>query len=484
MSSAGERPPTAGGSVLGRNVPGPRGWHSRRLRIRRPRPPYPPGPKGLPLVFSLLAHWKDPLGFLMKLAREYGDVVHFRAGWEHVFFLRHPDAIKIVLVTRQDSFEKGLTARWSKQYLGEGLLTSEGQSHHRQRRMIQPAFHRTRLTAYARVMSAFADEMGDGWRDGATLEVAEEMRRLTLAIVGQTLFGADLAGAARRVGESLAAIHRLSTLTYRSVLPFGRRLGRLPLPGHLRLRKAVARLDEIVYPLIEERRRDCSERQDLLSMLLQARDEEANGRAMTDVQVRDEITTLFLAGHETTANALTWTWYLLAQYPDVEARLHRELATVLGARAPTVEDLPRLVYTQSVLSESVRLYPPAFALGRRALHDVSVGDWVIPAGSLVSVSQFVTQRDPRFFPDPLRFDPDRWTSEGRAGRPEFAYFPFGGGARRCVGEQFALIEGVLILASLARRWRLRPLPGERVEMRPLVVLKPVGLQMQLERLRS
>lgn len=483
MSSTSRRPTTTRGGDLGGNASGPRGWPPRRLRIGRPGPPYPPGPKGLGLALSLLAHWKHPLGFLMKLAREYGDVVHFRGGREHVFFLRHPDAIKTVLVTQQDSFEKGLTYEWSKQYLGEGLLTSEGQFHHRQRRLIQPAFHRTRLTAYGRVMSAYADEMGSGWRNGATLNVAEEMQRLTLAIVGQTLLGADLAGVARRVAESLTAIHRLSTLTYRSVLPFGRGLRRLPLPGNLRLRRAVARLDEIVYPLIDERRRDCSGRQDLLSMLLLAQDEQGSGQAMTDVQVRDEITTLFLAGHETTANALTWTWYLLSQHPDVEERLHGELATVLGARAPTVEDLPRLVYTQNVFSESLRLYPPVFGLGRRAVRDVSVGGWVIPAGSLVSVSQFVTQRDPRFFPDPLRFDPDRWTPEGRAGRPEFAYFPFGGGARRCAGEQFALMEGVLILASLARRWRLRLVPGHRVSMRPLVVLKPeFGLRMQLERL--
>jgi cytochrome P450 len=450
--------------------------------MNRPTRRYPPGPKGFQVVRAFLAHRSFPLAILVSLAREYGDVVHFRLGPAHAFFVRHPDAIKTVLVTKQDCFQKGVGFQWAKQYLGEGLLTSEGELHRRQRRLIQPGFHRSRLTLYGRVMSGYADEMGSGWRDGATMDVADEMRRLTLAIVGRTLLDADMKGIAGEIGELLTAIHELFPLAYRFLLPFPEVLGRLPLSSNLRFRRAVARLDDIVHRLIAERRRGALDREDLLSMLLVAQDEAADGAAMTDVQVRDEVVTLLMAGHETTANALTWTWYLVSQNPAVEERLHGELASVLGNRLPTVEDVPRLAYTQQVLAESMRLYPPAFGVGRRALTDVSIGDWVIPARSLVILSPFVTQRDPRFFPDPLRFDPDRWAPEARATRPEFAYFPFGGGARRCIGEQFAWMEGVLILATLARNWRLRLVPGHPVGLRSLVVLRPrFGMRMQLER---
>jgi cytochrome P450 len=448
----------------------------------RTRTRYPPGPKGVRLALSLLAHRAFPLGFLMELAREFGDVVHFRFGLKHAFFVRHPDAIKTVLVTKQESFHKGVGLQWAKLYLGQGLLTSEGEFHHRQRRLVQPAFHRTRLTAYGRIMSAYADEMGDTWQEGATLDVAEEMRRLTLAIVGKTLFDADVKDVAPDISESLTSIHELFPLAYRFALPLPGLLHRLPLPSNLRFRKAVKRLDEIVYRLIHERRHSSLGGEDLLSTMLLAHDEARNGQGMTDVQVRDEVMTLLLAGHETTANALTWTWYLLSQHPEVEEQLRSELVTVLGARPATVEDLPRLTYAQRVLTEAMRLYPPSFGLGRRALTDVSVGDWVIPAGSLVLLSQFVTQRDARFFPDPLRFDPDRWLArEDRTAPPEFAYFPFGGGARRCAGEQFAWMEAILVMATLARRWRLRLVPGHPVELQSLVVLRPkFGMRMRPE----
>ena len=303
--------------------------------------------------------------------------------------------IKAVLVTQQASFHKGLGLQWAKEYLGEGLLTSEGEFHQRQRQLIQPSFHRARLAAYGRTMSAYAAELTNRWRDGAILDVANDMRRLTLAIVGKTLFDADVEGVADDVARSLAQIHDLSVVFYRVALPWSSVVRRLPLPSNVRLRRAVRRLDRIVYALIRERRGRGSDHEDLLATLLEAQDEAGAHGGMTDAQVRDEVVTVFLAGHETTANALTWAWYLLSQHPDREARLHQELASVLGKRLPGVDDLPFLPYTRGVMAEAMRLYPPAFGLGRRAVRDVWVDGWLIPAGSMVIVSPFVTQRDPR-----------------------------------------------------------------------------------------
>ena len=268
----------------------------------------------------------------------------------------------------------------------------------------------------------------------------------------------------------------------RTVLPFSEILDKLPLPSTRRFEKARERLDGIIYGLIEERRANGEDRGDLLSMLLMSQDEEGDGKGMTDLQVRDEAMTLFLAGHETTANALTWTWYLLSQHPEAEKGLHEELDAVLGNRLPTVEDLDRLSYTRMVLAESMRLYPPVWAVARRAINDYEVDGFVAPAGSFVFMSQYVTHRDERFHPDPLRFDPERWTPERQASRLQFSYFPFGGGPRRCIGESFAWMEGILVLATLARKWKARLVPGHRVELKPLITLRPKhGMRMTLER---
>jgi cytochrome P450 len=439
----------------------------------------PPGPKRKFVGTIFLALRRDPLRFLTQLSRDYGDIVHFRIGPQHVVLLNHPEMIKDVLVTQSHKFAKGRGLQLAKRLLGEGLLTSEGDFHRRQRRLAQPAFHRQRILSYGAVMVECAHLTASRWRDGEQVDIAPEMARLTLSIVGKTLFGADVESEAGEIRESLAESIRVWR---RSTLPFGELLEKLPLPSTRRFNAARARLDATIYRLIEEHRAAGIDRGDLLSMLLMARDAENDGGSMTDEQLRDEAMTIFLAGHETTANALTWTWYLISQHPEVEARLHTELGQILSGRDPTVEDLPKLTYTEMVLAESMRLYPPAWIIGRRALEDYAANSYRIPAGSLVLMSQHVMHRDPRYYPNPERFDPLRFSTEAKAARPKFAYFPFGGGPRLCLGEAFAWMEGVLVLATLAQQWRMDLVHGHPVEPHPLITLRPkFGMRMQLRR---
>jgi len=419
----------------------------------------------------------DTLGVLQEMAAEFGDIVYFKLGPQPAYFLNHPDHVRDVLVTSNNSFMKGRALQRSKRLLGEGLLTSENPVHRRQRRLAQPAFHRQRIASYAGVMTSYADRLVSGWHDGDTLDMSEEMMRLTLAIVGKTLFDADVEGEAAEIGEALTTVMDLFNLL---LLPFSELLEKLPLPHKKRFDKAKARLDETIYRILEERRRSGLDHGDLLSMLMLAEDTEDSGERMTDLQIRDEAMTIFLAGHETTSNALTWTWYLLSQNPEVEKRLHAELDEVLNGRAPTFEDVPRLRYTEMVFSESMRLYQPAWAIGRLATQDHRIGDYVIPKGSLVLLSQYVMHRDARFFREPDKFDPERWTPEAKEARPQFSYFPFGGGPRRCIGEGFAWMEGILLIASIANRWRMRLEPGHRVELQPVITLRPKhGMRMTL-----
>ncbi len=379
-------------------------------------------------------------------------------------------------MTSQKSFKKGRGLEQIKRLLGEGLLTSEGDFHLRQRRLIQPAFHRQRITAYGAVMTEYAVQTGRRWRDGETRDVHAEMMRLTLAIVGKTLFGADVEAEAQEIDGALGEIIGLFHLLQ---LPYSHLLERLPFPQVRRFRAARARLDATVYRLIAAHRASGEDRGDLLSMLLEARDED-DGGAMSDGQVRDEVMTLFLAGHETTAIALTWTWLLLSQNPAAEALFHAELDELAG-RTPTADDLPRLAYTRRIVAESMRLYPPAWAIGRRALVDHALGGYVLPAGAILLISPAVTHRDPRFFPDPDRFDPDRWVPEAESARPKFAFVPFGGGARVCIGEQFAWMELVLLLATLGQPWRLHLAPDQVVDTQPIVTLRPrYGMRMRIE----
>jgi cytochrome P450 len=440
-----------------------------------------PGPKAFWPIGHAYSFRRDPLAFLTRLAREYGDVALFKAGPQRVYLLNHPDYVRDVLVTHHTRFHKGRALQRAKRLLGEGLLTSEGEFWRRQRRLAQPAFHRQRINSYGRLMIEYAETFGARWHDGQTLDISEEMMRLTLAVVGKTLFDADVESDADEVGEALTEVMNLFGYL---MLPFSELLEKLPLPPRRRFLRARARLDAVIYRIIEEHKRTGTDRGDLLSMLLLAVDEEGDRTGMTNEQLRDEAMTIFLAGHETTANALTWAWYLLAQNPEVEARLHEELDALLeGGRAPTSADAAALRYTEMVVAETMRLYPPAWAIGRLGIEDHEVGGYLIPRGSLVLVSQYVMHRDPRFFPDPERFDPERWTPEAKAARPQFSYFPFGGGPRRCIGEGFAWMEATLILATLARRWRARTLPGQKVETQPRITLRPGkgGVPMRVER---
>ncbi|HZH91405.1 MAG TPA: cytochrome P450 [Pyrinomonadaceae bacterium] len=433
---------------------------------------------GSPL-FDLLAFRRDPLKFLTSLAREHGDIVQFRMGPQHALLLNHPDLVRDALVARADHFHKGRALQRSKRLLGEGLLTSEGEYHRRQRRLAQPAFHRKRVESYGAVMVEYAARQSALWRDGETRDIAHEMTRLTLSIVGKTLFDAEVESEADEIGRALTEMLELFQML---LLPYSEYLERLPLPANRRFARARAALDSVIYRIIDERRATGADRGDLLSMLLLAQDEEGATGGMTDEQLRDEALTIFLAGHETTANALAWTWYLLARNPEAEARLHSELDAVLeGGRLPTVEDLPRLRYTEMVFAESMRLYPPAWVVGRLVVKDYAVGDHVAKTGTLVLISQYVMHRDSRFFPDPLRFDPERWTPEAKDARPQYSYFPFGGGARRCIGEGFAWMEGTLLVAAIARRWRMRLAPGHPVVEHPRITLRPKhGIRMKLE----
>ena len=439
----------------------------------------PPGPR--PRYFGeylrLLA--TDKLELFGRMAK-HGDVTQIRIGPRRVALLMQPDDIKRVLVTHQRSFNKGRALGRTKTLLGEGLLTAEGDFHLRQRRLVQPAFHRERFSAYGTTMVEHAQRAQDRWRDGDVRDMHADMMHLTLAIAGKTLFDADIEKDAQDVERAMNLGLRMFQY---AILPGGQLLEYMPLPWVRRLHAARDRMNELIYRLIAERRAEGADRGDLLSMLITARDEEGDTTGMTDRQLRDEIVTLLMAGHETTANALTWSWHLLSQHPDVERKLHAELASVLGGQSPTPDHLPRLTYTRAVMAESMRLRPPAWILERSVLEDFEAGGYTIRRGTIVLLPQYLVHRDPRWWgEDADRFDPDRWAPEQQASRPKFAYFPFGAGTRICVAEHFAWMEGTLVMAEIAQRWR--PVYDEESEpvLEPLVTLRPKGgLPMRLVR---
>jgi cytochrome P450 len=438
----------------------------------------PPGPRARFPGHTMIQFARRRLPFMVESAEKYGDIVFFKVGNERIYLFNHPDLIRDVLVTNQKNFIKSRALVRAKRVLGEGLLTSEGEFHLRQRRLAQPAFHRDRINAYGRSMVEYADRTRSRWTDGRSLDIHEEMMRLTLAIVAKTLFSADVEKEAAEIGEALNTTFEAFNI---GILPFSELLEKLPLPYIKRFEAARARLDETIYRIIDERRATGEDKGDLLSMLLLAQDIEGDGGGMTDTQVRDEAMTIFLAGHETTANALSWTWYLLSQHPDIEARFHREV-DALGDRLPRPDDLASLPYTRMILAESMRLYPPAWAVGRRAINDFEAGGYRIPARSMVLMSQYITHRDQRFHTEPERFDPERWLPEVAATRPRFSYFPFGGGTRTCIGEQFAWMEGILILATIAQKWKLRYLGSSPPDIEPRITLRPASsLNMRIEK---
>jgi cytochrome P450 len=424
-----------------------------------------------------LREWRrDPIGLLQRVAAG-GDVQRLRLPRLDAWLLNHPDVIREVLVSGHHDFMKGPTIQASKRLLGESLLTSEGDFHRRHRRLIQPIFHHDRMESYGPVMVERADRTADRWRDGDVVDVHQEMTRLTLSIVGEALFGSDVeSDEARHIGAAMTETFDNFGRIFSPLFPL---LVRLPVPAMRRFHRARALLDATIARMIRDRRRGGTSGQDLLSLLLRAREDGAGG--MTDEQVRDEAMTLFLAGHETTAVALTWTWYLLSTHPEVEAGLHDEFDRVLGGASPWPGDLSRLEYTQMVLREAMRMYPPAWAIGRRALAEHPVDGRVIPARAVIVVSPYLVHHDPRWWPEPERFRPERWAEEDLS-RPRLAYLPFGAGPRMCIGEPFAWMEAMVVLATLAARWRLCLVPDQRVEFQPAVTLRPKhGIRMTVRR---
>ena len=439
----------------------------------------PPGPKGYPLFGNVFEPRGDSIGYLTRCAREFGDIVFFRFLGVSACFVNRPDYIESVLVTQNNNFVKSKDYRAMRRVLGNGLLLSEGEFWRRQRKLIQPAFHQERIAAYADIMVGYTQRLLESWSDGRTLDIHEAMMHLTLGIVAKTLFDADVSREAEDVDAALTVLMGkfLRQAGMALLLPRW-----VPLPSSQLLKRAVGRLDKVIYGIIEQRRASGQMSGDLLSVFLQVRDDE--GAGMTDRQLHDEIMTLFLAGHETTANVLSWSWFLLAQNPEVEEKLIRELGRVLGGRVPTPSDLPQLVYTDMVLRESMRLYPPVWVIGRRALAPFRLGEYELPADTNVLISQLILHKDPRYFPEPQRFDPDRWSAgDPRAvSLPRFAYFPFGGGPRVCIGAGFAMMEAVLLLATIAQQFHIQIASGQKVKMQPTVTLRPRnGIPVTLKR---
>ncbi len=442
---------------------------------------------GYPLLGVLPLFRRDPLGLWAKAAREHGDIVRMNFGPTVTYFINHPDYIQYVLQTHNRNYDRNTFGNSVIQLVsGLNLLTSDGDYWLGQRRLMQPAFHRQQITTFGRLMTSATSRMLEKWDrqydSGAPVDAHVEMMRVTLDIVGQALFSVDLSSEASVLGwsfmESMAYVnYRLNHLFY-----FPRYV---PTPRNLRLRKALRKIDEILYGMIEERRASGEQKDDLLAMLLAARYEDT-GERMTDEQLLNEAGIIIGAGHETTANALTWSFYLLSQHPEAEARLHEELDTVLAGRQPSPADLHQLPYTRQVIEEAMRLYPPAWVLtGRRAIEDDLIDGYRIPAGSVVFISPYVIHRDARFWPEPDRFIPERFAPEMSAARPRFAYLPFGGGPRKCIGNDFAMTEAQLILAMVAQRYRLKLAAGYQAEPDPIFTLRVKGgLPMQLERRES
>lgn len=432
----------------------------------------PPGPFSWSPLGDFIPLRRDPLGYLFRLRQQFGDLARFRLLNRSAYLFAHPDYVRDLLLQPAGYTMKSMALQRSKPLLGEGLLTSEPPLHTRQRRLIQPAFHRERLIRYGIMISSTGETWLKRWRDrpiqDATFDLHNEMMQLTLSIVVQALFTADLSAVAQEISQITNLL--IGMFPY-LVLPFGEYIESWPLPVSRRFLAARDRLDSLIYGLIDSRRRSADRADDLLSMLLRAQDDDSEERGLTDRQIRDEIVTLFIAGHETTANALTWTWYLLSQYLEVETRFHEEIDGVLAGRQPEFHDLESLRYVNAVLSEVMRLYPPAWAISRIAVRGFEAGPFRIPPGSLCIASQWVIHRDARFFSDPEQFRPERWLDEP-AGWPRFAYFPFGGGSRICIGERFARMEGALLLALLGQRWQFRMSSEARVIPEPLITLRP------------
>jgi cytochrome P450 len=448
----------------------------------------PPGlPRALPWYsFKPWVKLGEPIRLFEYLHKRFGNIAHYRLFNTHIVFVNDPDYIREILINQSGSFIKERTLKRMKILLGEGLITSDDPIHMRQRRIAAPAFHRQRIQAYGETISASAAAQRDRWQPGESIDIAAAMMDLSLEIVARTLFDTEVTADIRGINDDVNAI--MGIYNFLIGLPRLEAYLDWPIPGVIKFRRSRDRLFATVDRLIAEHRSAGVDKGDLLSMLLSSRDDQADAEGkhtgMSDQQVRDEVLTIFLAGYETVANGLTWTWYLLSQNPEVEAKLHAELDEVLGLpptpyplspishRLPTLADYPNLRYTEQVFAEAMRLYPPAWAMGRMSTQPVTLGPYRIPPGSHFFFSQYIMHRSEEYFPDPLRFDPDRHTPENKARRPKFAFFPFGGGNRQCIGEAFAWMEGIFSIATLASRWRMEyqgttpPIPQAKITLRP------------------
>src|SRR5882757_6522121 len=447
--------------------------------LRETRKKFPAGPNEGLKRWSLGPLNDNPLEYFTKIARDYGDIAGLRTLNFKTLFVNHPDLIEEVLVTNARKYSKGRVLRANRHVFGEGLLTSEGDFWLRQRRLAQPAFHRSRIASYAATMVEFTQRLLERWSSGEERDAHQEMMRLTLQIVSKTLFDADVERDAQEVGKSLELLLEIGANFRRTIfVPHW-----VPTPANLRVKREVAQIEKILYRIIAERRASGHDAGDLLSMLLAAQDED--GSKMTDRQLRDETITLFLAGHETTASALSWTWWLLAQNPAVEKKLHVELDAVLGDRAPSLEDLPKLAYTGQVITESLRLYPAAWGMARLAVEDHEIAGYPVRKGMGVAMAQWVVHRDPRWYDAPDEFRPERWEGDLQKRLLRFAYFPFGGGPRQCIGNMFALMEATLVLATVAQHIRLRMMQKQEVVPLASITLRPKdGVAVRLESRRG
>jgi cytochrome P450 len=418
---------------------------------------------------------QNPLDYFTAMAQKYGDVSGMRIGRFRSLFINHPDLIEDVLVNNARKYHKGRILQANKFLFGEGLLTSEGDFWLRQRRLSQPAFHRARVGTYAATMGEYAEQMAATWRNGEERDIHEEMMQLALRIVGKTLFDADVTRDAKEVGETMDILLRIAANFGRTILvPLW-----VPSPRNIRAKLGIRRLEKVIYRIIAQRRASGHDAGDLLSILLQAQDED--GTRMNDRQLRDETITLFLAGHETTANTLSWTWMLLAQNPAVEKKFHEELDGVLGGRVPALDDLQKLTYLNHVLTESLRLYPTAWGMARLAAEEHEIAGYPVRVGYGVAFAQWVVHRDARWFDAPLEFRPERWENGLAKQLRRFAYFPFGGGPRQCIGNAFALMEASVVLATIGQQYRFKLVPRHKVTPLASITLRPKdGIRVKLE----
>lgn len=430
----------------------------------------PPGPgrfRSLPPLFQMC---HDRITPVVECFRRYGNVVVLEGLDGRVYLMNEPEAVHELLAASHRDVRKDTGHQlFLRPVLRNGLLLNEGESHLKQRRMMQPAFHAGRIAGYVETMVSFAGRTAGRWQDGQPVDAMREMMELALDIVGKTLFNSEIDEDKHGIAEAIEAIMRADSIL---LFPYGQQIIRWPFPRARRFWKAIRTLDEIVFRIIAEHRASGGEG-DLLHMLLEARDED-DGSAMTDDELRDEVLTLFLAGHETTANTMAWAWRMLAENPEVEARFHDEIDTVLGGRAPVMEDAEQLPWTRQIVEETLRLYPPAYFFGRETLCEIEILGYRIPKGSQVLLSPFATHRDARFFPEPERFDPARFDAEQRDARPRNCYFPFGAGPRKCIGERFAMMEAMLVLATIGQQWRLCAEGTERPDIDPRITLRPKG----------